>query len=340
LTENLQYLSEALPVKGRASVLISQFNTSLKNSLIYLINACDEVIDKPLFDEVSAKLNALNPKKKFSGLLNIIHSDLASAIQNEDVNKIQIIAKKLVRENFEVSDIKIINIDSLNDYYSPLIHEICREEIPEKIDFYPLPSGEFEQMKETTQKALQTINEICPDYFEEMESLLSEVLFIKADRIRHGSSLSSFGMIFRNYFFRWEHFTDTIDIMIHELSHLYLYILNTNDEIVINARELHESPLRVDKRPLIGIYHAAFVLSRVIDVLQKVLEKGGIPHDETCYCQDLIAGHKNRFSMAMDVLKTHAHLTALGQALITSASRLTDEPYAASSVADMPRAVR
>lgn len=341
MSDNLESYFKALPEVGRALILTSLFNSSLIESLNYLFRACEEVFSPSLFNKVTEKINSLNPQKKLSSRLNVLHSDLASSVQSEDVERVEIIANKLVEDNFEVSDFEFINIDHLDSYYTPLIKNICKQEVPEKVEFYPLLQNEFEHMKAETFRGLNTIKDVCPDYFEEATSLINEILFLKAERLRHGSSLNSFGLIYRNYFFRWEHLTDTIDIIIHELSHIYLFLLNMRDSIIVNSMDLHDSPLRVDKRPLIGIYHAAFVLARVIDVLTKCIENDAIPKDERTYCCELIEAHRTRFQMGMSVLNIHAQMTPLGQALIVSASQLVEESYAASATgAAMPRAVR
>jgi hypothetical protein len=324
LLSKLTNLTEALPVKGRASFLLEQFNSSLKNSLIYLLNACDEVISQPLFSQAAEKLNSLDPEKKFSCKLSILHSDFVAAIEREDLKRIEIIVDKIITDDFLVSEIAFMNLEETDEYYSPLLKDILRKAVPEKVDYYPVSQDEFETMKKTMIEALQIIQKTCPDYYEESQRFISEILLIKADRIRHGSSVDAFGMMFRNFNFRWEHLTDSIDIIIHEIAHLYLYVLNTLDQIVVNATDLHSSPLRVDKRPLIGIYHAAFVLSRVVDVLRETLKKKTLPQSEVSYCKELIERHITEFNMAMGVLNEHAILTPIGQGLLSSAQTLID----------------
>ena len=54
------------------------------------------------------------------------------------------------------------------------------------------------------------------------------------------------------------------ETLVHESAHSLLFALSSDDHRVLNPpTELHKSPLRLDPRPLDGIYHAVFVLARM-----------------------------------------------------------------------------
>ena len=77
-------------------------------------------------------------------------------------------------------------------------------------------------------------------------------------------------------------------------------MLNKDDPLVLNPQEMHESPLRKEKRPLMGIYHATFVLARVLYVLTKALDLNEIPKDEKDYCKELLIYYKKRFNVGFE----------------------------------------
>lgn len=63
-----------------------------------------------------------------------------------------------------------------------------------------------------------------------------------------------------------------IDHIIHECAHTALNILNAKDELVTNApTERFPAPLRKDLRPMIGLFHALFVLNRVCGTFKKII---------------------------------------------------------------------
>ena len=99
-------------------------------------------------------------------------------------------------------------------------------------------------------------------------------------------------------------------------------MLNKDDPIMLNSKDRYESPLRKEKRPLMGIYHAAFILARVSYVLNKALSLKTIPEEEISYCQDLLTYYKKCYDESLNTVKTHAKMTPLGEALILSAGKL------------------
>lgn len=147
-------------------------------------------------------------------------------------------------------------------------------------------------------------------------------MILNAKGVKAGSSFNLFGAIYKSYLHKWEKITDVLDFLVHELSHLYVHLLNNDDSLVLNPSERYESPLRKEKRPLMGIYHATFVLARIQYVLNKALVLNEIPEDEKDYCHELIIHYKKRFHVGFDTLQNHAQMTPLGSALIQSASKL------------------
>lgn len=56
---------------------------------------------------------------------------------------------------------------------------------------------------------------------------------------------------------------DYMENIIHEMSHIELYIKQLVDPLIIKGNYL-KSPFRKQPRPASGVYHAAFVLARII----------------------------------------------------------------------------
>lgn len=321
MKKSLKHLSTALPVTGRAVALRREFNESLIKSIRYLIDVCVEVIPSDVFSQVIQKLDSLEPEMKLSGLLGVIHEDLLNAIEEENVEKVNQIGLRLCEDNYHVQQAKIISFSSLNTYYSPLLRDKFSQ-ITRKVSFDVLSSEEFGKAKTVIEKAIKLYKESFSDFFNEFEELVSEIILLKAEGIKAGSSFDTFGMIHKNFLFNSEKITDAFDFIVHEQSHLYVYLLNKDDPIVLNPHEMYDAPLRDEKRPLMGIYHAIFVISRIQHVLRDALASNVIPDEERAYCEERIEYFKNRFRLGFDILQQHAQMTPLGEALIRSANEL------------------
>lgn len=321
MENSLTYLSEALPISGRASTLRTEFNRSLIVSLRYLLDACSEVIPPDFFSKATQRLADLKPELKFSGLLSTLHYDFFSAAEQQNIQKVNQIAARLSEDTYYIDKIDIISFSEVNDYYAPLVGERFAD-IGRESHFSHLSSEEFEKVKKVLQQAIEMYKKSFPDFYSEFEELVSEILVLKAEGLKNGTSTDVFGMIYKSSIFNCEKITDALDFIVHEQSHLYLHLLNTDDPIVLNPHEMHEAPLRVDKRPLMGIFHATFVISRMHYVLKKALSLNVIPEDEREYCEEQVLDYKKRCQSGREVLKKHAQMTPLGEALIASASKL------------------
>lgn len=320
--KTLAYLAEALPLSGRALELRHNFNSSLLNSFKYLLGLCDEAMPSDLFTKASQKLDSLNPATKFSGLLSLLHSDFYNAVETQNVQQVKKIALRLCEDNFEIQGIEHINLANLGEYYVPLVEMTFSQGLARDIQIFPLPAKEFEEAKALIQQAMQLYQSYFPDFFSEFQELVGEILILKAKGLKAGSSIDLFGMIYKNSLFEADTLTYALDFLVHEQAHLYVHLLAKDDPLLLNPLEKHDSPVRADKRPLIGIYHAVFVLARRYYILNKAFSQNLIPQAEHIYCKGLIDERKKFFFAGLDILQNHAQMTPLGERLIASASEL------------------
>lgn len=313
-------MSEALPIPGRASCLRASFNQSLIDSLTYFLDVCRNAIPENLLIKAQKNLGDLKPEEKLSGFLSVLHFDFFQAIEKEDISRITKLVEKLSEDHFQVAHIPYMDISTIDPYYKPLVESVSSQEIIDDIHFFPLTSEQYTQMKDATQKGCEILERSFPDYYAEFQELVSEILFLNAKGVKQGSSADLFGLIYKSYLHNWEKVTSILEFLIHEQSHLYLFLLNKDDPLVLNPMDFHESPLRKEKRPLMGIYHATFVLARVSHVLKKALELKEIPDQEKLYCEEFIGYYDKRFDVGFNVLQQHANMTPLAHDLIASSS--------------------
>lgn len=100
--------------------------------------------------------------------------------------------------------------------------------------------------------------------------------------------------------------------LVHEISHLHLYAMAGKDPMTLNApHDLFSSPLRSDKRPMIGIFHATFVLSRMVRILNQYRQQ--FPHD--LEAEKFLAENKKFFHDGLETIKNHGMLSEAGQSI-------------------------
>lgn len=317
-------MSEALPVSGRASFLRKDFNLSLVESIQYLVEVCNEVVPAPLLVQVQQKMKSIKLDHKLSSFLSLLHYELFNAAEKNDIKQVNSIIDCLNVEEPYVENLKFLSLSDLDACYLTSVKTIFSQEINREVEFFPLSSSEFKAMEMALQRGLGLYKDAFPDFYEEFEQLIGEVLLLKAKGLYQGSSTDLYGMIYKSFFHQWEKVTDVFEFFVHEQSHHYLFIVNKNDPLLLNPLDIHFSPIRREKRPLMGIYHANFILSRVCYVLDKALANGVIPMGERSYCAEFLEKYKECFYEGLKTLETHGQFTPLGKAILESAIQLVD----------------
>ncbi|WP_157965942.1 aKG-HExxH-type peptide beta-hydroxylase [Euzebya rosea] len=134
-----------------------------------------------------------------------------------------------------------------------------------------LPRLEIDNLRERTAEALHILSGLDPSLVDEVHQYVRQIRFIGSDRIGGMSSVRFFGVV---YLRRpsampgtFEELVEIVNGIVHETSHLHLHALMAADPLVLNVSDRFPSPLRRDHRPMLGIFHATFVLARLMHIL-------------------------------------------------------------------------
>lgn len=166
-------------------------------------------------------------------------------------------------------------------------------------------------------QALAWIQEVDPDIYEEMQTYVAHIKLYCGKILESSTSARFFGALFLRtpypnenaplFYFR---------NLVHELSHLHLYALSNEDPLVLNEEhDLFSSPLRADKRPMIGVFHAVFVLSRMVRVFRKYLEHFS---GDNQLAEGMLKINRESFFRGLETIQRHARLTNKGNAIVNT----------------------
>jgi len=127
------------------------------------------------------------------------------------------------------------------------------------------------------QQAIRTIHEVEPDIGEEWDAYVTR-LKIFAGRTAIGVTAPRvMGAMFLKVPAAVDPYSNNLHAyftnqLVHELAHMHLHQLQSQDMLLRNDRSaVHDAPIRKDPRPMFGVFHATFVLSRTIRVHEKIL---------------------------------------------------------------------
>ncbi|WP_406646040.1 HEXXH motif-containing putative peptide modification protein [Aliisedimentitalea scapharcae] len=174
------------------------------------------------------------------------------------------------------------------------------------------------------------IGQHLPLWWREFDTLVSTILVAQpqsnAGRFGGASAFAAWGSILVNPIGR----ADPLPLMltlIHESSHLKLFYAYLDDEITLNdPDERYGSPLRQEGRPMNGVYHAAFVLARMVAFLQDLIRSDapldGLGPDARVALQTEATQAITGFQTAHAVIEQHAVLTQRGKEIMAEATAM------------------
>jgi len=154
--------------------------------------------------------------------------------------------------------------------------------------------------------------------FDEFVTYASSLALFNGRVITGATSMRAFG----NILLRVPHDDVTgeervayyLEHIVHETSHLNLHCLMIHDPMVLNPlSQTFTAPIRHDKRPMFGIFHAAYVLSRMVSVFDHVASHGGGEIYFRLYDEFL-----RKFKLGVSTVSQHANLTPAGNQVLSS----------------------
>jgi len=108
-----------------------------------------------------------------------------------------------------------------------------------------------------------------------------------------------------------------VDLLVHESSHVLLFGLSSDGGLMRNSgEERYDSPIRADKRPIDGIFHACFVTTRVHLAMNRLLDSGSLHEDDSRLAIQHRQHNEEAGRESLVVLMRHAELTRLGKTIL------------------------
>lgn len=108
-----------------------------------------------------------------------------------------------------------------------------------------------------------------------------------------------------------------VDLLVHESSHVLLFGVSADSALTTNSgHERYDSPVRKDKRPIDGIFHACFVSTRVHLALEGLLRGASLSGEDLRIARDRQEYNGTAARAALDTLAVHAKPTERGDKIL------------------------
>ena len=305
------------PSAERGVSVDSRMHDELANSIEHLAEATASV-DAGLSQRLVAQSGAIRKGRRVGALAfrtyyllvqELLDDDLsAAAARLAEMERLPERLGKRLLTYFGCADGDSISLALLGD--GMRIAPITEQEAK---DFAALLDQGFDLMR----KAL-------PVLYQELAGIVHQVLLARSpqgDKMEFdGASHYQFwGLLILN---PKHHKTslEVVEVLAHEASHSLLFGLTIDEPLVLNSDdELFASPLRIDLRPMDGIYHATYVSARMCWAMEKLASSGYLTDADAA--RALEAAHKDRenYEKGLSVIDTYGRLTGTGARIMDSA---------------------
>jgi hypothetical protein len=311
------------PERGR--ILYDRIKDRLAESLRQIADASSSVaeVDETRF---AAFLESVRRSHKISPRFFAIYHEMLVAVDEDDIDAVSGLFAELV--NADSSGESVPSRNLTDEHLGPgngARYSRWADTDPEnRLNLLPLSPAEYNRIAATTRDAFALMDAGAPEVSGEIRSLLAEILVAtgSVDDKLVFNGISSFylwGTVFLN---ADGHKTtlEVVQTLAHESSHMHLFAVALESPLVRNPdEERYHSPLRLDPRPMDGIYHATYVTARMHYVISRLLASGALTPAQVEEAKTASANHVKSFREGYEVVSSQGNLTELGQGLLSTA---------------------
>jgi hypothetical protein len=178
--------------------------------------------------------------------------------------------------------------------------------------------GDFGLCDQEIREGLAILESADPEWHDEVRSLIRLMVLAAPksdetpDLFNGASTFFLWGACLLNANLRRSALL-VVDLLVHESSHLLLFGVSADGALMTNSGdERYDSPLRSDKRPIDGIFHACFVTTRVHFAMERLTQSGRLSEANAMLARDRQQRNGQAARAALEVLDKHARPTELG----------------------------
>lgn len=312
------------PSARRALFLDQRMRRDLAGSLRYVFNQADGqlAIPEEPFQDFLCRLES----RPVSPLAFSFYCDAVLAIEEDDVGE----ASRLLGELIQLpahpgGPVVAALADPGQDAMARRIVRFIDTDPAIEFEVFAPSRDAAEKCRGLINAAFELMDAGDPEQAAEIRALLREIVLAagteepKALTFDGASSFMLWGAIIINAN-RRDGELAMAQMLTHESSHNLLFGLSADGPLVENSdEELYSSPLRMDARPMDGIYHATFVTARMHRVVQRLLDSGVLSVALQEKARRELADNRRLFDQGIKVVREHGKLTLPGEAMIRGA---------------------
>lgn len=313
------------PSPGRAAFLSQRMRSGLAGSLRYIFELAGEHLGISATDFQTFLLQL--DRHPISPQAFCFYHDAVLAIEQDDLENASRLLGELIRFPAHPGGPLIKDMpDPENDAAGKRYARFIDTESTAEFAIFPPGTEDSRRCRERIKSAFALMDAGDPCLAAEIRTLILEIILAagtrnpKAMTFDGASAFMLWGGILINTTRRHDE-VDMVQMLAHESAHDLLFGLCAAGPLVENApEELYPSPLRLDPRPMEGIYHATFVTARMHRAVGRLLDSGILSAALEKKARQDLAENARLFAKGIETVHRHGKLTPLGDAILQGAS--------------------
>jgi len=195
---------------------------------------------------------------------------------------------------------------------------------PDTFEFLPPTAEQVRAFIGHFNDACALLEQAMPELLSEMRAIISEIILVTGSKdakmvFDGGSSYRLWGALFLNAD-RGSTRVGLVEALAHETGHSVLFGLSTEEAHVLNPDdERFPSPLRMEGRPMDGVFHATYVSARMHWALSRLIESGLLTEEEHALAIRAREEDRHNFEQGYETVAAHARLTGIGRRTLEEA---------------------
>lgn len=317
----------AMPTLGLARTLHRGFREALRDGMLRMLGSVQAAVPGADLQPLLNLASDLDASKRFDPNCYAAYWKLARALESREPNEIRTelrdvahalsapyVAPGLVLNTL---DLQRLADRQIKIYVEGPEGPADRE--GNRALMEAMPRARAAVQHERMRSALALIEEHDPEVYSEFEEYVSSSAVFQGRIARGITSVRAFGRVYlrepdSDEAGRQESVAYYVSHLVHETSHLHLHTMMLSDPMVLNPdSERFEAPIRWDPRPIYGIYHASFVLSRMLRVFRRWSAR-----DDSSVVRSHLTQYEGMFEKGQRVLGANATMTDAGRELFES----------------------
>lgn len=296
----------------------------LADSLRHIQEQC---AGKVPFDRtaLAGLVTAIEQGRRFPPSTFALYYDLVPALLRGEDESAAALIHALVRERPIESPLLVLGLDH------PALAG-CRERYlrfmnsddPYSFEFLPPTPEQVRNFVGRFARASDLMEQAMPELRAEMRAVVSEIILVVGPPdakmvFDGGSSYRLWGALFLNAD-RHPTRTGLVEVLAHETGHCVLFGLGTEEAHVLNPDdERFPSPLRLEDRPMDGVFHATYVSARMHWALSRLVASGLLTEEERSLAIAARDEDRRNFEQGYEIVAAYARLTDTGRRAIGAA---------------------